>query len=421
MSGSSTQNASGVYGTQGTAAANNVPGGRFGAASWTDSSGNFWLFGGNTFNDLWEFNPTDSEWTWVSGSSDTVAAGIYGTPGVASTSNIPGGRSGSVSWIDASGNLWLFGGSGFGSTLTVEGSINDLWEFIPTAKTWTWVSGSSADCVQGVYGAQGIAAASNVPGARNRSVSWKDTSGNFWLFGGETLTGGSNCGGGYETFFNDLWEFDPKSMEWTWMGGSSTVNAVGVYGTQNAVSASNIPGARSNSVSWVDSSGNFWLFGGDSNSAIYNDLWEFNSTSKEWTWVSGSDTAGAKGMYGTQGTAAANNVPGARVGAVSWIDGSGNLWLFGGSGYDSTGAEGGLNDLWEFNSTSKTWTWVSGSSTANAVGVYGTQDTAAANNVPGGRFGAASWTDSSGNLWVFGGQASTGAEGWLNDLWRFQP
>jgi hypothetical protein len=32
----------------------------------------------------------------------------------------------------------------------------------------------------------------------------------------------------------------------------------------------------------------------------------------------------------------------------SWIDSSGNLWLFGGYGYDSTGALGYLNDMWHW-------------------------------------------------------------------------
>ena len=34
------------YGTQGTPAAGNTPGGRDGGVGWTDNSGNFWLFGG---------------------------------------------------------------------------------------------------------------------------------------------------------------------------------------------------------------------------------------------------------------------------------------------------------------------------------------------------------------------------------------
>jgi hypothetical protein len=44
------------------------------------------------------------------------------------------------------------------------------------------------------------------------------------------------------------------------------------------------------------------------------------------------------------GVPAATNMPSPRDGAVSWIDGSGNLWFFGGE--DSTALP--LNDLWEF-------------------------------------------------------------------------
>jgi hypothetical protein len=44
----------------------------------------------------------------------------------------------------------------------------------------------------------------------------------------------------------------------------------------------------------------------------------------------------------------AGDTPGQRDLAVSWIDGSGNFWLFGGEDWDSTGTAGKLNDLWEF-------------------------------------------------------------------------
>jgi len=69
-------------------------------------------------------------------------------------------------------------------------------------------------------------------------------------------------------------------------------------------------------------------------------------------------------------------------------------------------------------SSAKEWTWMSGADTVNASGVYGTLGVAAASNVPGGREAAISWTDSSGNLWVFGG-AKGGAPGMFNDLWEF--
>jgi N-acetylneuraminic acid mutarotase len=451
VGGSSTRSSipSSVYGTEGIAAAGNVPGGRAGAVSWTDSSGNFWLFGGGRVdplgtmgprNDLWQYDPTSKEWTWMSGSSTVPGnqLGIYGTQGMAASANVPGGRAGAVSWTDAGNNLWLFGGGGFDAN-GAGGPLNDLWEFNPTSKEWTWVSGNSTVNAKGVYGTLGTAAAANVPGARNGAVSWTDRSGNFWLFGGA----GYDLAGAVGSF-NDLWEFNPTSKEWTWVSGGSTVNIKGTYGTLGTAATSSVPGSRENAISWTDSTGNFWLFGGlgyDSTGSEYdlNDLWEFNPTSKQWTWISGSSAVGSvapgalcvSGTYGTEGTTVAANTPGGRNAAVSWIDSSGNLWLFGGLGCDASGTTGSLNDLWEFSAANKTWTWQSGSNSVGAAqggsggpsGVYGTEGTAAATNTPGGRDGAVSWIDASGNLWLFGGDGhdSKGAPGLLNDLWSYTP
>jgi hypothetical protein len=135
------------------------------------------------------------------------------------------------------------------------------------------------------------------------------------------------------------------------MGGSDTVNAAGTYGTKGVAAPGNIPGARLAAVAWLDSSGNVWLHGGQSpdpmgNPIGLNDLWEYSAG--QWKWVSGSDTPNASGSYGTQGTAAVDNVPGSRYGASSWLDASDHLWLFGGAGLDSAGTNGGLNDLWEY-------------------------------------------------------------------------
>jgi hypothetical protein len=220
---------------------------------------------------------------------------------------------------------------------------------------------------------------------------------------------------------------------WTWMSGSDGVGLngygqPGIYGTQGTPSASNVPGGRGGAVSWMDASGNLWLFGGlgadSTDTAGYlNDLWDFSPTSKMWTWMSGSDTANAPGAYGTVGVTSASNAPGGRESAVGWIDSSRNLWLFGGSGHDSTGTYGLLNDLWEFNSATKQWTWMSGSSTVNAGGVYGSLGVPSANNVPGARNFSANWRDASGNFWLFGGSLPVPTGGSLpaNDLWRYQP
>ena len=103
--------------------------------------------------------------------------------------------------------------------------------------------------------------------------------------------------------------------EWTWMGGGSILNCIpvhgppdfrppacglpGVYGTLGTFAAGNIPGSRYSAVSWTDSSGNFWLFGGSGYDAgdvlgTLNDLWEYKPSANEWAWMSGSSTFGSK-------------------------------------------------------------------------------------------------------------------------------
>ncbi len=95
------------------------------------------------------------------------------------------------------------------------------------------------------------------------------------------------------------------------------------------------------------------------------------STQSEWTWRTGSNTAGAiLGVYGTKGTPSTNNTPGARGFAASWTDSSGNLWLFGGW-FLSVNSSSFLNDLWEYNPSVGTWTWVSGANGPNVSGTYG--------------------------------------------------
>ena len=197
----------------------------------------------------------------MSGSNTFDSIGVYGTQGTPSASNIPGARSGGLSWTDISGNLWLFGGFGRDSTpsnIGFPGFLNDLWQFNPVAKTWTWISGSNTVNSLGVYGTQGVASASNVPRSRSGGVSWIDSTGNLWLFGGTTPD--PNVQG--DKLLNDLWKFSPASGTWTWVSGSNTINAQGVYGTKGVAAASNVPGARIAPISWIDANGNFWLFGG---------------------------------------------------------------------------------------------------------------------------------------------------------------
>ena len=430
ISGSKTAEQAGVYGTQGAAASLNVPGARFGSVSWMDAGGKLWLFGGygadsaghhGALNDLWKFDPAASQWTWVSGSNVRGQAGAYGTQGVPAPSNAPGARLGSVSWIDAGGKLWLFGGLGFDSAGITWGQLNDLWQYDPATSQWTWVSGSSVLGQAGAYGTQGVPSTSNGPGSRTGSVSWIDASGKLWLFGGLGLDSTGTNGN-----LNDLWKYDPATLEWTWASGSHVLGQSGAYGTKGITAPTNVPGARSLAVSWIDTGGRLWLFGGsgvDSAGAAgdLNDLWKFDPATLEWTWVSGGNVTKQPGSYGTKGTPASANVPGERESAIAWIDSSGSLWLFGGFGAGSAGSQDDLNDLWKYDPATSQWTWVSGSNTVNQAGAYGTQGTTGSSNIPGARARAVSWIDTGGKLWLFGGSgldsASTKAN--LNDLWHY--
>jgi len=353
----------------------------------------------------------DEGWAWVSGSKFVNQPGDYGTQGIGIATNIPSARNLSIGWTDFSGNLWLFGGIRFGGA----GILNDLWKY--NGIDWIWVSGSNSVNQAGIYGTQGIPATSNEPGARYASTSWTDSDGNLLLLGGDGYDGSGNVG-----LLNDFWKFD--GINWTWISGSNTRTQSGNYGTKGSSSPSNTPGSRYYAISWTDTSGNLWLFGGfgkDGTGSFgeLNDLWKYDGTN--WIWVSGSDIANQWGSYGTLGVGSTSNVPGARQEATSWIDSSGNLWLFGGQGYDETGSSGWLNDLWRYNINTDEWTWVSGSKIIDQSASYGSKGIASVNNIPGAREKPIGWTSSSGNFWLFGGlgKAEGGSQGWLNDLWKY--
>ena len=127
----------------------------------------------------------------------------------------------------------------------------------------------------------------------------------------------------------------------------------------------------------------------------------------QWSWVKGDTTINNHGIYGTQGIGNPLNKPGGRFRGMGSIDKSGNLWLFGGSGFGAYNTDHEcLNDLWRFNSSLNQWTWMKGSYVTYSTGFYGTQGTGSSITVPSARYNSANWTDSSGNLWIFGGIAN---------------
>lgn len=510
----------------------NTPGGRELAMTWTDNLGNHWMFGGYGFevthpgttgvpgylNDMWIWQDWWTPGAWIPANipiENTTGVGsssynaniqplqtldgspVYNTLGNGTscafpnqTCAIPGARWGGVTWTDAAGgasstgNLWMFGGQGLGlnsSGQVVVGLLNDVWEFNlidggtgaapcaydlynPNTGTGTG-TGTYTNCEwiwEGGSNKVNQPTTSTMPGGRWGASFYTDANHNLWIFGGQGYDSADTVG-----LLNDLWECAATSTPCTWTlvsSGSTNATAVqanenGVYGAQNTGAGNNVPGGRQNGVLWVDSSGNVWLFGGwglDSVGttatglgpgsaqigAILNDLWEYNTTTKQWTWVSGSNTADQNGVYATQGisnivlNASATSFPGSRWGAVGWVDPDSsagtNLFLFGGFGFgsQSTQPTGFLNDVWEYQSSTGKWIWWKGSTDVDQTGEYVTSPVSffQLNNttVPiGARRGAAMWQpDSFGYVYIFGGQGYTnsgGSYGELNDFWRYLP
>lgn len=434
IKGTNLLNQSGQYGTTGVSAPSNNPGAREGAATWKDNAGNFWMFGGNGrdhlgnyggLSDLWKYTVATNEWVFIKGNDVFAQITLYGTMGVPSSTSKPGGRHSSAAWTDASGDLWLMGGYGLsgGSGL---GYLNDLWKYNISTNEWTYVNGSSICYQPGEYGTVGIPSTTNTPGARMSSVTWADASGDLWLFGGYGNSTSSVTIGS----LNDVWRYNVANNTWTWTKGSMLKDQTGIYGAMGTSSAANDPGGRSAPIGWSDGSGSFWLFGGegyDQNSTstgLLNDLWKYNMSAGEWTWVKGNTTFNQVGAYGLQGVPSSTDTPGGRTGSLSWRDAVGNLWLFGGKGFPGSSVaaiSGALNDLWKYNVANNEWTWVKGTALTNQLGIYGTQSASTSTNIPGARTTHAGWIDASDDLYIFGGygQAGAGAAGSLNDLWKY--
>lgn len=364
---------------------------------------------------------SSQNFTWVRGHNTNGAiTGTYGLQGTATASNNPGHRHGAATWVDASGNLWLFGGEGISSS-TPMSWLNDLWKYNPNTNQWTWMGGSNGPNQVGTYGTQGVPANSNQPGAREFAQFWTDASGNFWLFGGDGFASTNTFGR-----LADLWKYNPSTNQWTWMKGPNTINQSGVYGSMGTANTANFPGARMAGATWIDASNNLWLWGGKgfdtgTTDGYLCDLWKYNTGTNNWTWIHGSNSIGQFGSYGTLGTPSNTNNPGGREHPACWLDNNGNFYLFGGRGHSTGPGAAYLGDLWKYNPTNDTWTWLLGANTNNPSANYGTQAIASASNMPGGRFAAGMWTDSGGQFWLFGGLGwdDSGNLANLNDLWNY--
>jgi hypothetical protein len=94
-----------------------------------------------------------------------------------------------MSWTDANGYFWIFGGKG-------SGFMGDIWRFNPSTSQWAWVIGNTTTNFAGTYPAG--TGSSGLPRARWEAVVGNfggadSTNGDLWiLYGDGTVAAGWN-------------------------------------------------------------------------------------------------------------------------------------------------------------------------------------------------------------------------------------
>ena len=410
VKGSNTINNPGNYGTMGVPSATNEPPAKYSPAFWTDTAGNFWIYGGMSdyggfifMTDLWMFNPSTQMWTWVNGSQTTgITSTIVGAQGVFNAGNQPLSLGwGVFTWTTPDNHLWLYGGSGGGAT------SGEFWQYDPAINQWAWMGTFAAPN----YGIMGVQSPINSPGPRYEcNASWQDSLGNLWLFGGYDLN---------YNVANDLWRYNISVGQWTWMSGTIAGNdSVGVYGTMGVSSTNNYPPSRQNNFFWTDDAGNFWMTGGEYHPVGegLQDVWKFDPQNAAWTWVAGPAHRDDNTPTGFSCDTNATNREGKRYENRAVWKICDNLVLnFGGYVYSQSGYQQTLNQLWALTPSSGEWILLNESTLG---GSYGTQGISSFTNYPPQRCGTASFKDKNNNIWVFGGNVPSNLS-YYNDLWEY--
>lgn len=62
----------------------------------------------NIYSRVWRYNTNTNEWIWIKGDTTASGAPNFGLQGVPAPGNDPGGRYQAAGWVDTSGNFWLY-------------------------------------------------------------------------------------------------------------------------------------------------------------------------------------------------------------------------------------------------------------------------------------------------------------------------
>ena len=220
--------------------------------------------------------------------------------------------------------------------------LTQVWPTIASSQNkWVWLGGSNVwGAKRSIVVDKGVAMTTNYPGSRSYfSMVFGQKQNLLYIFGGLGLSA-------FDGYLNDLWMLNFTSNEVTWLSGSRGPNTVAVHGLRGVPSASNIPAGRRGHVMVEHPTMNALLAFGGAYYGNYgyfylNDLWMYEHSNNQWTWLSGNSSANVPGVYGTKGIPSASNYPGSRYGHAMVVHSTLSLlYVFGGYGYDSRAASG---------------------------------------------------------------------------------
>ena len=347
----------------------------------------------------------------------------------------PGSRHGATSWFSSNATVWMFGGKGFGLKKSITSQLpilDELWSFDIKERQWNFhpfdnktsnseepvpcfgcvscnyqnkavVFGSSGSFIldMGTMSWTALRNNKSSPHPRSHAAHWCDTEkGVLWIFGGAAS----------DKNRDDFWNFSIKDLQWKEIKPKDNESV--------------IPAKCSKATTWMHPSGILYMFGGSSAGQLTSYFWSYSPGTLKWKKLGGSEGATkCAGKYGKRGVASKNNHPGCREGAASWVDKHGNLWMFGGSGFDNFSVTafsmpGLLSDFWMYNTSSNQWAWTGGLSRGEGAPFFGEKGKADPRNIPGPRESAVSFSYDN-QLWLFGGAGHDVKQfdGILNDLW----
>ena len=129
---------------------------------------------------------------------------------------------------------------------------DDLWRY--TNGTWTWLSGGVPPVAhRAVYGTKGIGTVESAIGARSNLAVWIDSLDRVWMFGGFGRTD-ATLGD-----LQDVWVWDHSI--WTWVDGSTLVEAISEY-APIGISSTVVPSGRASPIVLYLNDSYVWFYGG---------------------------------------------------------------------------------------------------------------------------------------------------------------